>query len=267
VTFARGEGRGAARQPTLVFIHGWSAHGGFFAPQQALAPAWRVFMPTLPGHGGRPAPAPNIAALADDLARQISEAQIENPILIGWSMGAMVAFSLLERHPEFRAAGLVIEDMTAKILNEPGWTFGIRNGFARVHSDLAVQAMRQDWAAYARAAAPALFAERDKPAASLLDWAAEELQQNNVCALAEIWTSMADQDFRSLLPRLALPALVITGAQSQLYAPEVGRWMAQALPNASHAAIECAGHSPHLERPDEFNRAIEAFATAVNTRL
>lgn len=267
MTFSRSPGHWASGHPALVFIHGWSAHGGFFAPQQALAPRWPVFAPHLPGHGGRAAPLRSIAAMADDLAGQIASAGIENPILIGWSMGAMVALSLLERHPTLSAAGLVIEDMTAKILNEPGWTLGIRNGFTRVHSDLAIQSMRQDWTAYARAAAPALFAEHDKPPAELLEWATREIEHNNPDMLAQIWQSMAEQDFRLLLPRLTLPALVITGEQSQLYAPEVGRWMAQALPNASHASIERAGHSPHLENPDAFNHALEAFAGAVVTRL
>src|SRR3546814_17812586 len=52
----------------LIFLHGWSCHGGFFAPQAtAFGPDHPVLLPDLPGSPHSPCPtgALSIPALAD----------------------------------------------------------------------------------------------------------------------------------------------------------------------------------------------------------
>lgn len=250
----------------VILLHGWSSHGGYFSPQlDGLSDRFHLLCPDLPGHRNSIAPLAEltIPRLAEGLHRLISERDLSDAILVGWSMGAMVAFDYIARHGSARLAGLVVEDMTARIVNDSDWQLGIRNGFDAAQSEAAVQAMVHDWLAYAQVSLPRLFARAPQPDRALYDWVANEIAANDGRAMAALWRSMAEQDFRSLLPRLDLPVLLLHGGDSQLYAPTVHQWMADRIPNARRVCLERAGHTPHLECPAEFNAALTAFAASL----
>lgn len=258
--FDKGQGR------PLVFLHGWSSHGGYFNPQvEAFGNSNRLVIPDLPGHRNSWAPLNelSISRLAGDLNALISDKNLQGAILIGWSMGAMVALDYITQFGTEQIGGLVIEDMTVKITNEPGWRFGIRNGFDAAQSEAAVAAMRSDWAAYSQNAAPRLFS-RSRPAdAKSTAWISAEITRNDGQAMATLWQSMAAQDYRALLPRLALPVLILHGGESQLYEPAVGQWIAANITGARRYCFDNAGHAPHLEVPEAYNRALSEFITSV----
>jgi pimeloyl-[acyl-carrier protein] methyl ester esterase len=189
--------------------------------------------------------------------------RLEKPVLIGWSMGAMVALDYIAQFGSASIAGLVIEDMTVKITNESGWRFGIRNGFDAAQSAAAVAAMREDWADYSQNAVQKLFARNYMPKAELGDWISAEIARNNGVAMAALWQSMAEQDYRALLPALALPVMILHGGESQLYEPAVSQWMAANIPGTRRCCFDNAGHSPHLEVPEAYNRALVDFVTSL----
>lgn len=250
----------------LVFLHGWSSHGGYFAPQvEVLSRDFRLILPDLPGHRHSPATPDtlSIPAVAAELHKLITTRGLEKPVLVGWSMGAMVAFEYIAQFGSANLAGLVIEDMTVKIINEPDWRFGIRNGFDAAQSAAAVAAMREDWAGYSQNAMPRLFARNYIPDAELGDWIAAEITRNDGAAMAALWQSMAEQDYRTLLPTLTLPVLILHGGESQLYEPAVSQWMAANIPGARRCCFDNAGHSPHLEVTDAYNRALIEFVTSL----
>ncbi|MFN3401563.1 MAG: alpha/beta fold hydrolase, partial [Ferrovibrio sp.] len=204
----------------LIFLHGWSSHGDYFGPQvEALARDFRLIMPDLPGHRRSPATsdALGIPALAAELHKLIATRGLDKPVLIGWSMGAMVALDYIAQFGSDGLAGLVIEDMTVKITNESGWRFGIRNGFDAAQSAAAVAAMRENWVGYSQNAMPRLFARSYTPEAELGEWISAEIMRNDGAAMAALWQSMAEQDYRTLLPTLTLPVLILHGGESQLY--------------------------------------------------
>ncbi|HEX6959943.1 MAG TPA: alpha/beta hydrolase [Ferrovibrio sp.] len=245
----------------IIFLHGWSSHGGYFAPQAALAAGYHLLMPDLPGHGhSRTGSADlGIPALAAALHDLIQSRRLQDIVLVGWSMGALVGFEYIGRYGSDALAGMVIEDMTAKIINDAEWKLGIRNGFNAMQSAAAVRAMRSDWPTYATHSAPRLFAAASPATDGLQSWAEAEIIKNDGATMAALWASMAKQDYRHLLPRLRLPVLLIHGGDSQLYEPAVSHWMQANIPGADRICLERAGHSPHLEMPAEFNAALGGF--------
>ncbi|MEK9967781.1 MAG: alpha/beta hydrolase [Ferrovibrio sp.] len=251
---------------SLIFLHGWSSHGGYFSPQvAAFSRDFRMIIPDLPGHRHSPA-APEtlgIPAAAAVLRSLILERKLEKPVLIGWSMGAMIALDYIAQFGSESIAGLVIEDMTAKITNETGWRLGIRNGFDAAQSAAVIAAMREDWSTYSVNAMPRLFARSYSPETELGQWVAAEIAKNDGHSMAALWQSMAEQDYRSLLPRLGLPVLILHGGESQLYEPAVSQWMAANIPGARRFCFDNAGHSPHLEVPEAYNRALKDFITSL----
>lgn len=257
--------RGAG--PAILLVHGWAVHGGFFAPlQAALQTEFRVITPDLRGHGlsaGQPGPA-TMDALADDLAALMEAMDLTNTVALGWSMGAMALWRMIERHGASRLAGLVIEDMSPRILNAPGWSLGMTNGLDAPSSARAVSAMRQDWPGHAAAFAPHMFAHGSAAQhGDLIAWSVAEIAAHDPEIMASFWASMARQDFRTLLPSIRIPTLVLYGERSHAYSPETSRFLVETMPEAGRLGFARSGHAPHLEEPERFSQAVADFARRV----
>jgi len=70
---------------------------------------------------------------------------------------------------------------------------------------------------------------------------------------------MAAADQRDLLPRIAVPTLLVWGELDARSPLSVARQFEQAIPNAKLVVIPGCGHMSNLERPDEFNEAVREF--------
>lgn len=245
----------------VVLLHGWTCHGGFFHPQmEALAGKLHLLAPDLPGHGkARPASPLSIESAADRGADLIAEKGLRDVVLVGWSMGAAVAWSLLERHGDARIAGLVTVDMTPRVLNDATWSLGTGDGLTEARNKRVVEAMPTDWPRFADHIARTIFAADHAVPQAQYDWVRREVGTADPDAMAAMWQSLVEQDFRALLPRLSLPTLVLHGRQSQIYRSAVAEWQAQQLQRPELVIMEDVGHAPHLERPEAFNAALLNF--------
>lgn len=70
---------------------------------------------------------------------------------------------------------------------------------------------------------------------------------------------IALEDFSSVLPNLAMPTLVIWGADDTLAPLRTGRFLAATIPGAQLAIVDRAGHVPMIENPAGFRAALEPF--------
>lgn len=256
--FARDTGKG----PAILFLHGWACHSGFFDRQiEVLGTGFRAIAVDLPGHGqSRTSGIGLTIEEAADACHELIAARKLGPVLlVGWSMGALVAWSMLERHGEDDIAGLAVVDMTPKVLNDTGWNLGVRDGLDRQRSDRFAGNLAASWSRIPAKIAASLFAQGVTPDQCLLDYAAQEIGQGDPRALAAMWRSLAAQDFREFLPRMTVPTLILRGGQSRLYGPDVAEWERGRVADASVVSLEGAGHAPHLEQPDAFNAAIRSF--------
>ncbi|WP_291841777.1 alpha/beta hydrolase [Maricaulis sp.] len=250
--------------PALLLVHGWAASGEFFDTVAGLlADEFRILVPDLRGHGLTPAgPGPtSIADLADDMHEFLATLGLTDVVMLGWSMGATVLWSMIERHGYDRLAGMVIEDMSPRILNDESWALGMSSGMDVAASIRATAAMRADWPAYAAAFAPRMFA-RDRAAREpqIVADALTLLRARNADAMADLWASMAQQDLRPRLSGMAIPALIAFGERSDAYGPETSRYLVETLPAAQAHGFAHSGHAPHLEQPEEFVDAVKTFA-------
>jgi pimeloyl-ACP methyl ester carboxylesterase len=247
----------------IVLVHGWAANGAFFRDIAVeLAKGHRVLTLTLRGHpGSESGEAPlTIETLADDIVHFFDTLDLRGAIALGWSMGAM---ALWEAAPRLgaRLSALVIEDMGPRLINDATWEHGIASGYTADNIAGTLSEIRSDWGAYVTRFAPRLFAPSVREACPELEaWAAGEMAKADAEAMASFWTSMAAQDFRGAIARIATPMLVIHGGDSQVYDDGATAFVAHTAPNAKRVVIPGAGHVPHLEAPDSFLKEIEAFA-------
>lgn len=252
--------RETGRGRPLVLLHGWTCHGGYFHPQfEGLADRFHLMAPDLPGHGtAMDAPELTIEAAADSVADLLTKRNLENVILVGWSMGAIVAWSLLQRFGQKRIAGLVTIDMTAKVLNDEDWSLGTTDGLTAERNARVVTSMPLEWPRFARHISRTIFAE-GAPETERNDWVRREIEKNDPVAMASMWQSLVSQDYRAFQKTMTLPTLLLHGAESQIYTKDVGVWQRDTLPNAELVLMEGTGHAPHMERPDLFNEALATF--------
>ena len=72
---------------------------------------------------------------------------------------------------------------------------------------------------------------------------------------------MVAADYRADLSGIDLPTLLIYGRSNNVPIPtEIGRWIADQIPDARLERFEDAGHSPFYEQPDRFNTLLAEFA-------
>jgi pimeloyl-ACP methyl ester carboxylesterase len=253
--------REAGRGRPILLLHGWTLHGGFFPAQmEGLAAEARLIAPDLPGHGTNRTGADwSIEAAADACLALIEERDLRAVVLVGWSMGAAVAWSLLERHGSGRIAGLAVVDMTPRVLNDANWHLGIKDGIDAARSRKATEAMPSNWPRYAEHVARTIFGEGCDPDPSLLAMVRSAALEADPVAMAAMWRSLVAQDFRAFLARLELPVLIMPGMRSKLYAPDVACWQKRQLRHCEVVDFAFSGHAPHLEEPDAFNAALGAF--------
>jgi pimeloyl-[acyl-carrier protein] methyl ester esterase len=201
----------------------------------------------------------SIEAAADTCAALIEARGLRGVLLVGWSMGASVAWALIARHGLDRIAGLAIVDMSPRALNDAQWRLGLSDGLDAARAEAAAAAMPGNWSAFTERVVSALFPDREVTDPALAAWAGGEVARNDPAAMAAMWRSLVEQDHRALLASIDVPVLLAYGAKSALYAPEVFAWTASRLPRVRLARFDRSGHAPHLTEASAFNAALARF--------
>ncbi|WP_253281348.1 alpha/beta fold hydrolase [Cupriavidus sp. HPC(L)] len=257
----------------LLLLHGWSVPGQAFAGQAALAQhGYRVIAPDHAGHGlsarSRPAAGGTIAGLAGGVARLIDALALRDAIVVGWSMGAMVAWELARGRPSAwlapRIAAVGAIDMTPRLLTGPDWPHGLHGGYTATQAGQMAAQVRRHWHGMVPLVGAGLWAEGEEPspghAARVRDW----MLGCDAGVLAELWLDMARQDYRPMLREATVPLFCLYGERSRLYRPPLAAATAALQPALRVATIPAAGHSPHLEQPRAFNTALLRMIAGMN---
>jgi pimeloyl-ACP methyl ester carboxylesterase len=105
IVVTRAEGTPPPGSPTFVLVHGIAVSSRYFAPTTAeLVKLGTVYLVDLPGYGAAPKAAKGrdvtISDHANVLASWLAASGLENPVVVGHSMGAQVVSRLAVDHPE-----------------------------------------------------------------------------------------------------------------------------------------------------------------------
>src|SRR5215210_7767630 len=97
----------------ILFVHGWCCDHTYFAPQfeRCAERGHRVVAVDLRGHGRSDKPEDSYAmgVFADDLAWVCERIGLDKPVVIGHSMGGIVAFDLAARYPALPSAVVMLD--------------------------------------------------------------------------------------------------------------------------------------------------------------
>lgn len=141
--------------PPLVVAHGATAdHQAWAEVLQPLADDFRVLLYDLRGHGrtpGSPHDKYTPKMYADDLAAFIEALELDEPAILGHSLGGMIGYTFADRHPEKLSALITVGSRTPQVFTKGEWMSNnvfspiftplmgnerIRNGFEWVTTQL-----------------------------------------------------------------------------------------------------------------------------------
>lgn len=194
--------------------------------------------------------------MSDDVAEFIDQHQLQNPIVLGHSMGGKAAMNLALQHPE-KISKLIVADIAPKAY--PPHHDEIIEGFRSI--DVENLENRQDADTKLAQRVPDLgtrlfllknlYRKEDNSFGLRLNLDAIEKNLDNV--LGDI---TSDTPFTK-------PTLFIRGGNSRYIKPEKDMDQIKSLfPNAQLETIDGTGHWLHAEKPEEFFRITMQFLQA-----
>jgi pimeloyl-[acyl-carrier protein] methyl ester esterase len=247
------------RRPVLVLLHGFALHSGIWGDWPAeLATVAEPHTIELPGHGTRPwdMRIRDLAGLARTIADHIPPAAI----VLGWSLGGMIALELARQRPS-TLRGLILVATTPRFVKAPDWPNGIEPGVLETFAE----GVRRD---YHRAAQDFLALQvlgTADPRATLraLRAGVRSRPAPDPRALETGLDILRRADLRGALGDIDLETLVISGQHDRLTHPAAGEFLASALPRARLLRIPGAGHAPFLSHPAAMRDELEALVDRV----
>src|SRR4051812_38205880 len=245
----------------IVLVHGFAGGSSNFAVlAPLLAARHRVLIPDLPGHGGstRLAATPTLAGFADRVATVLEHEEASPAVVVGHSLGGVVALRLAARRPDAVAAVVLAA------------AAGISTSTRVAEVFLAsVSVVRPG-----RGGAP--FRRRIARSPRLKALTFDSLNTSDGAALSEqavlgflsgsrhytdIWSAgraLVREDVRRDLELVHCPALVLWGARDKQVPIDDGFEYARRLAAPLRVLPDC-GHLLVGERPEACADAIERF--------
>ena len=259
----------------VVFVHGSALRTDLWHYQMPGIGEHRLVFFDLRGHGrsGSKGELPfSIDTLADDLAAVIEDCALDEVVVVGHSIGGMIALQLCASRQEWlggRIKGLVLAHTTYRPAYDTSIGGAIVSKLERVIRnplDLVggyhdkIERLRKIVRPTDQVFLAVSFAAFGPGAsAKQIDFTYDMLSDTSADVLFELVKSYRDYDVRELLSEVTVPALVITGTHDRLTIPKASEYLAQHLPKAELQVFERCGHMTMLERPQEFNAMIGRF--------
>ena len=238
--------------PPIVFVHGFCQSSAYWAPSLARVADEGVhgLAVDLPGFGasaGLDGPY-TMAGLADALARELDARGLQQVVLVGGSMGGVVAQHFVLRHA----------DRVRRLLLVATGGFTANEALALEKAD-ALSALQ--WNEEAVTPIVDGFFHQRPSAAVLAEYRRIALSASQRAAVEAASSNATNRTFDQLAS-IRIPAMIIQGRHDRARTPEHGADMRDRIAGSVLAVIEEAGHTPQLEQPQRFHDHAVPFLLA-----
>lgn len=249
---------GGSLRKAVIFLHGIGGAARGWAPQcETFGKAG--FNPValdLPGYGARPpVESMTFEELAADVEAMIAQRQLQRPVLVGHSMGGMIAQTLLRRRPDGYSAAVLIG--TSPAFGNPEGDFQKQFVAARLAPLESGKSMPELAAEIVDGMiGPAPDPEGRALAIDLMGATPASTYRAAVLCLVTF-------DERASLPNIRCPVLCLVGEHDRNAPPAMMQRMAAKIPGAEYVCLPDVGHLPNLEAPRAFDKAVLDFLHSV----
>jgi pimeloyl-ACP methyl ester carboxylesterase len=243
---AAGEGR------PIIFLHGlgWD-HTLWGGAMTRLADRYRVIAADTRGHGetDKPEGPYSVADFAEDWAALIRSLASEPALVVGFSLGGMIAQLLALDHPELVGALVLVN---TSCMSPPVGSAHLAERLSAMESGGPASA--------ARLAGRSVFSRgwRQAHPAEFEDFVAWRVGQDQQ-ALRYAMGAAASFDASARVGRIAVPTLVVTALDDELMRPDDQAVLIRLILAAESVEIADSGHMLPIEQPEAFESALENF--------
>jgi pimeloyl-ACP methyl ester carboxylesterase len=257
------EGGARGELPSVVLLHGFAGDKETWAPVAARLARrqWHVVVPDLPGFGQNSKddkPSYDVTTQAKRVRAFARKIGLDRVHLVGCSMGATIAATCA-----YGAA----DEVASLVLVEP---FGLRLPYQSELDEMLAEDRNPLIIANPQAydnLLSYLYAEPPELAPGLAQYRAAVAAANRVLYL-KIWKETREGDRANLLdlllPELKVRTLLLLGSKSRLVHGATADAIRAMRPGSTSLVIDGCGHFLMEERPEEAEKHIARFLTAVS---
>jgi pimeloyl-ACP methyl ester carboxylesterase len=240
--------------PTIVMLHGIGGGHLSFAPQvETFANAgYRAVAWDMPGYGhSAPIEPYTFKGLAQSCIALIESLKCEGVVLLGHSMGGMVAQEVVARRPEL--VNRLVLCGTSPSFGKPDGEWQREFVAQRTAPLDAGQTMGQ----LAETLVPQMVGPGSLPEGVQL--AAHCMSLVPPATYRRALECIVTFDRRESLPNIHVPTLLLAGEHDRNAPPEVMKKMAAKIAGSTFIEMHGIGHLQNLEAPDEFDEMVLNF--------
>ncbi|MCZ6831009.1 MAG: alpha/beta hydrolase [Gammaproteobacteria bacterium] len=250
--YSTGSGKHRSDATGVVFIHGAGMdHTVWVMPARHFARhGFNVVAPDLPGHGRSVGDAlASVDAMADWICSLLQALGMSQAIIVGHSLGSLIALNLAARHPEYASRLALLGTSTPMPVADSLLNAARDNSHAAI--DMANTWSHSRFGQIGGNEVPGMWmtvgGER------LLERAAEGVFFADLNACNEFVNGA------ELALEVQCPSLVIIGCQDMMTTPISSRQVVAAIPDSRSIELERCGHSMLSEKPDAVLNALKSI--------
>lgn len=247
---------------TLVFAHGFGSDQTAWRHQvAAFKDHYQIVLFDHIGCGNsnihkyNPVDYDSLARYRDDVLALYRQLDLTETIYIGHSMSAMIGALASIAYPE-GFSRLIFIGGSPHYCNDGSYI----GGFTPTDLDNLYRTMADNYLGWANGFSQLVMANTDRPELG------REFARTLSAMRPDIAQSIArlifESDFRTELPLIGHPVLVLQTENDVAVPVSVGAYLATHLPRAQLALLPTEGHLPHISAPHEVNTAIRSFVAA-----
>ena len=237
--------------PPLVYLHGAGGTPGWQTHHEDLSQRYTVYAPAQPGFNGTPRPdwISTITDVAHFNLEMIQVLGLDPYILMGSSMGGWLSAEMAAMDHRNLKALVLIDAAGVRPVNGEITEIFMVSAQTRAGQRFFDTSQVPNYENLTREMTPeeALVEHSNQEMASRLCWK----------------PYLHNPSLPHYLTKVTTPTLIVWGKQDAIIPLECGEIYQQALPNAKLEVIDQCGHSPQVEKPQEFNKVVTDFLSGL----
>jgi len=244
----------------LLFLHGWAMSSRVWHYQiERFAREYQVITLDLRGHGrsGSLKDECTLISLTRDISDFIGGVRLENLTLVGWSLAVSLIVRLCHSH-RLPVDSVVLVDGTPCFVSREDFPHGLPSPQVK-------KMLKRIDANFPRALEEfhnLLLSPEDgerENRDTIWDLLTNERYLPKRGTARDLLVSLAEEDVRSEITAITIPALLMHGDQDKICPVGASRYMQERLGCAETAVFPGAGHAPFLTQAEDFNQRLTSF--------
>jgi non-heme chloroperoxidase len=199
-----------------------------------------------------------ISQYARDLHAFIEGLGLREVVLVGWSMGAFVAWEYLSQFGENNVRGTVIVD---ELASDFKWADFPMGAFDFPALTGIMREIQENRVGFLQGFLPLMF-KADVPKGQM-NWMMDEVTKLPESVASAILFDQSVVDYRDHLRKFNVPTLLCFGREEKLIPLAAGEYLKENLKNSELVIFENSCHCPFLEESDKFNKVVVEFISSL----